>query len=411
MPSFRYKVRNRAGVPAEGIMDEKSPAAVVSRLREQDLLVIKVEEVKNAVFGAPFDWAAWRERWGKRVESKDLALFCRQFSTLIHAGIPLYNGLIILKEQMRHPTLVKVLTQVAEDLRQGRTFTAAVARYPRVFPALFVSMIEAGELGGVLDQVMERLAVHFEKDSELRAKMQAATTYPLVILLVALGAVVFILTFVMPTFAGLLTSLGTEMPWPTKFVLALSTAVRSYWWAGIVLLVGLGLGARRVAVIPKVRYTLDRVALKLPVFGDIVTKVAVSRFSRTLGTLLHSGVAILPALDVVVKTVGNQVIAAGLGQAQENIRQGRGMAGPLEQAGVFPAMVVQMVAIGEETGALDVLLIKIADYYDLEVNIVVSRLSTVLEPLMMVLLGGLVGFLVIAMFLPMFELIGAVGSQ
>lgn len=411
MPTFRYKVRDRTGTPSEGVMEGESAAAVVSRLRERDFYVIKVEEEQTSAFSKEINLEELKERFGRKIQVKDLALFCRQFSTLINAGVPLYNGLVILKEQMQNPAFRKVLDQVADDLRQGRTFTAAVERHPRVFPEIFVHMVEAGELGGVLDEVLERMAVHFEKENEIQGKVKSATTYPLVILVVALGAVAFILGFVMPTFAGMLTGFGAELPAMTKFVLGLSEAVQSYWWAG---LIGLGLmlfGASQAIKKHQVRYIIDKVSLKLPIFGDILVKVAVSRFSRTLGTLMRSGVPLMQALDVVQKTVGNLAITEGVRKAQESISQGRGMAGPLQQSGVFPSMVVQMVSVGEETGALDTLLEKIADYYDMEVNNVVGRLSTIIEPIMMVVLGGIVGFLVVSMLLPMFELITNVGNQ
>ncbi|MBM7867891.1 type II secretion system F family protein [Heliobacterium gestii] len=414
MATYRYRARDSRGTVREGTIQEESEKSVALTLREQGLFVVEVREEKGGAAksaGAGDAAGSAFSVFRRKTPAKVLAVFCRQLSTLVNAGVPIHSSLSILTQQTEHPALRQALLRVAADLQRGYNLSQAVGLHPNVFPEMFVHMIEAGELGGVLEEVLQRLATHFEKDSETRSKVKSALTYPAVVFSIGILAVTFILGFVIPRFTSALGSLGAELPALTKRVLDLSEWVKGYWWTALLAALALYLIFGELRKTPQMRLLLDRYTLKIPIFGDMLLKVSVARFCRTLGTLIRSGVPMLQALEVVEKTAGNQAVSEGVMNTRESIRKGQGLADPLRKTGIFPPMVVQMVAVGEETGALDVMLEKVSDYYEMEVNGLVSRLSTVIEPIMLVVLGGMVAMLVIAMLLPIFEVISSVGAK
>ncbi|MCW2277282.1 type II secretion system F family protein [Heliophilum fasciatum] len=407
MPTFRYKVREQSGAAREGTMEGEAAQAVALRLRENGLFVITVEAIKEqSKAGNSLSLDALFQR---KMKAAELVLFCRQFATLLNAGVPLYNALVILQEQGRNEAFRQAMNSVIDDVRKGNTFSASVSKHTKVFPDIFVSMVEAGELGGILDEIMLRLATHFEKENDLQSKAKSAIIYPVIISIVAVGVVAFLIGYVIPTFSEVLTDMDVQLPLITRIVLAIAYAVQDYWYLGFVAVLVAALTYQQAMKQASMRYLRDLYILKIPFFGELLLKVAVARFTRTLGTLLKSGVPLMQSLEVVKKTVGNLVVSEGIGNAQESITRGMGIYEPLNTNPVFPRMVVQMVGVGEETGMLDQMLEKIADYYDTEVGTIVGRMSSVIEPILMVIMGIIVGVIVIAMFLPMFEMIGPSG--
>ncbi|MZP28492.1 type II secretion system F family protein [Heliobacterium undosum] len=414
MATYRYRARDSRGTVREGAIQEESAKSVALMLREQGLFVIEVREDKEGTVkgeAASASSGVSFSLFRRKVPAKDLAVFCRQLSTLVNAGVPIHSALSILIQQSEHPKLRQALIAIAGDLQRGYNLSQAVGFHPDVFPEMFVHMIEAGELGGVLEEVLQRLATHFEKDSETRSKVKSALTYPAVVFFIGIMAVAFILGFVIPRFTSVLGNLGAELPALTKTVLDLSEWVKSYWWTALLGVLALYLFFRELLKTPHIRLLADGYTLKVPVFGDMLLKVSVSRFCRTLGTLIRSGVPMMQALEVVEKTAGNLAVSKGVMNTRDSIRKGQGLAEPLRKTGIFPPMVVQMIAVGEETGALDVMLEKVSDYYEMEVNGIVGRLSSIIEPIMLVILGGMVAVLVIAMLLPIFEVISSVGAK
>lgn len=402
MPSFAYRARDTGGRLVAGVLEAEHEAAAIDRLRQRQLFVVEVkpQAAPRAEFSLPLP--------GRKVSARDLAVFCRQLATMVSAGMPLMSCLAILQRQSENPRLAEAAGGVRDALQGGASLYEALSKYPKVFPRLFISMIEAGEVGGVLDSVLERMAVHYEKEHDLNEKVRSAMTYPAIVSVVAVVAVVFMITFILPTFSSMLTSMGAPLPLPTRIIMGLSDLVRHFWYLLLGGLLGAALGLWRYINTDKGEVWKDRTLLRLPVFGPLVQKMAISRFARTLGTLVRGGVPILQALDVVKDTAGNRVIAAGVERARNTIREGEGMARPLEATGVFPPMVTEMIAIGEETGALDTLLERISLFYDREVDATVSRLSSMIEPILIVGLGGVVAFMVVSMLLPIFSIYGAV---
>jgi len=406
MESFAYQVRDQSGLLITGVLEAESPQSVVVSLRERGYFIVNIEAERGSIWQKDvrqIDWANW-----KRVHTRELAVFCRQFATMINAGIPLLPCLQILQQQTDRGKLKDTVAEVIKELEGGKTLTESLARFPRVFPPLFTNMIEAGEVAGVLDEVLERLAAHYEKDHEIQEKVKSALTYPAVVLVIAILAVGFLLAFVLPTFAGLLRDMNAPMPLLTRLIMAVSGGLRRYWWAVLGVCAGLAFLIQRFAATERGRTLLDHISLRLPIFGKLIRKMIVSRFTRTLGTLLRTGVPILQALEVVKKTAANSVVTAAVVGAQESIRDGRGIAGPLESCRVFPPMVIQMIRVGEETGALDSLLERISGFYDREVDTMVERLSTILEPMLVVGVGLIVGIIIISILLPMFSILGAI---
>ena len=396
--TFEYAVRDRAGKIVKGKLDAESQAAVVNRLRTMGYAPVSVTQTNTGM-----KKEITIPGFGNKVKMKDLAVMSRQFATMINSGLSLLRALSILAEQTENSALAKVLTTVRNDIEAGLSLSAAMAKHPKVFPPLMVNMCRAGEVGGFLDQVLLQIAANFESEVRLRGKIKSAMTYPVVVFVIAILAVVGMLIFVVPTFAGLFTSLGGQLPAPTRVLVFLSKGMRLM---APLLLVALVVGMfvwRRIKNDERVRNVVDPLKLKTPVFGKLFQKVALSRFSRNLGTMLHSGVPILQSLDIVADTTGNIVVAHAVRDVQDSVRRGESLAGPLAQHSVFPPMVVQMLSVGEDTGALDSMLHKISEFYDDEVEATTEALTSLIEPLMIAVLGGIIGSMIIALYMPIFQ--------
>jgi type IV pilus assembly protein PilC len=398
MPVFTWEGRSRQGTVKKGVIEASNEASVMAQLRAQMITPVSVKAKSR-------DLLEGISLFQGRVKTRDLVVFTRQFATMIDAGLPLVQCLDIQATQSTNKALQKVLRAVKAEVEQGSTFAAALAKQPRVFDELYTNLIQAGEVGGILDTILSRLATYLEKADSLRRKIKGAMVYPITVLVVAIGVVVLLLVKVIPVFEKMFADFGGALPGPTQMVVDLSHWMQhyiGYLLVGVVLgLIGFFQARRRSQTF---RYRTDALALKLPVFGPLLRKVAVARFSRTLGTMISSGVPILDALDICAKTSGNKVVEGALQRTRTAISEGRTIAEPLEASGVFPGMVVQMVAVGEQTGAMDAMLSKIADFYDEEVDAGVEALTALLEPLMMVFLGGTIGAILIAMYLPIFKL-------
>ncbi len=346
-----------------------------------------------------------------KVKTKDIVIFTRQLSTMIDAGLPLVRGLEILASQQENPTFKKMLTQIKTDVESGSTFADALKKYPNHFDRLYRNMVAAGEIGGILDEVLRRLSDYMEKAQALKAKVKSAMTYPAIVLAISAVVLSIILIFVIPTFAKMFADFGSALPLPTQIVINLSNFVKSYFLVMVAFGVILVLLFKKYYSTQKGRLSVDRLLLKAPVFGALIRKVAVAKFTRTLGTLINSGVPIIEALNVAAGTAGNKVIEETIKNVKASISEGRSIAQPLMESKVFPSMVVQMISVGETTGALDAMLNKIADFYDEEVNTAVDALTSMIEPFMIVFLGGTIGSIIIAMYLPIFKMAGVVGGS
>jgi type IV pilus assembly protein PilC len=399
MPTtYDYKVRDRAGNLVSGQLVGDSEGLVMTKLREMGMTPI---EVKKAKAGLKMEINL---RPG-HVKLKDLAVFSRQFATMVNSGLPILRALAILGDQTENKELQKVLVQVRLDVEQGQSLSGAMARSPKAFSDLYVAMVKAGETGGVLDNVLLRLADNIEKEVELRRKVKSAMTYPVVVVMLVGLIMSAMLLFVVPQFKSIYAQLGGTLPLPTQILLTASNAVRTYWYVFALFFFGVSFAFRRYKKTDRGRALVDAVKLKIPVFGGLFHKTALARFSSTLGMLLRSGVPILQALDIVADTVNNRVISRAVGDVQGAVREGESMAKPLSRHGVFPPMVVQMLAVGEETGAVDTMLDKVADFYNSEVSASVDALTSLIEPLMIAIVGGAVGAAVIALYMPMFNII------
>jgi type IV pilus assembly protein PilC len=342
------------------------------------------------------------------VKLKQIAIFCRQFATMVNSGLPILRALSILSDQTESKELAKILGQVRGDVEQGSSLSNAVSKHPKCFNNLFVSMVRAGETGGVLDMVLLELADQIEEEVELRRKIKSAMTYPVVVVIMVFGILAAMMLFVVPQFEAIYASLGGELPMPTKVLLAISRGIRTYWYMVLGAIVALIVGLRRYKRTDSGRYRIDAVKIKTPVFGPLFHKVAIARFSSTFGMLLHAGVPILGALDIVKDTVNNKVISQAVDDVKGSIREGESIARPLSKHKVFPPMVVQMMAVGEETGAVDTMLDKVAEFYNQEVTAAVDALTSLIEPLMIAVIGGAVGASVVALYMPMFNVINLV---
>jgi type IV pilus assembly protein PilC len=399
MPTtYEYKVRDRAGNLVSGQLIGDSEGLVMTKLREMGMTPI---EVKKAKAGLKMEINL---RPG-HVKMKDLAVFSRQFATMVNSGLPILRALSILGDQTENKELQKVLVQVRLDVEQGASLSGAMDKHPKAFSDLYVAMVKAGETGGVLDNVLLRLADNIEKEVELRRKVKSAMTYPVVVVMLVGLIMSAMLLFVVPQFKSIYAQLGGTLPLPTQILLTASNAVRTYWYVFALFFFGVSFGFRRYKKTDRGRAQVDAVKLKIPVFGSLFHKTALARFSSTLGMLLRSGVPILQALDIVADTVNNKVISRAVGEVQGAVREGESMAKPLSKHGVFPPMVVQMLAVGEETGAVDTMLDKVADFYNSEVSASVDALTSLIEPLMIAIVGGAVGAAVIALYMPMFNII------
>jgi type IV pilus assembly protein PilC len=396
MPTFAYTARTLSGDLKSSTMDAKSREDVVAQLRRQKLIVVKVDEERG------------RKRGGGRIKTRDIVIFTRQFATMINAGLPLVQALDILSKQSENKTLKEVTRQVVYDVESGHTVADALGKHPKAFSELYVNMVAAGEAGGILDTILSRLAVFMEKTDALVRKVKGAMIYPGVIVSVAVIAIVVLLVFVIPTFEQMFASVNLALPLPTRIVIGMSRFLQGYWWAVLASMLGGGFIFKRYYATAGGKLNIDRMMLRFPVLGDVIRKSAVSRFTRTLGTLISSGVSILDGLEITAKTAGNRVIHDAIMQSRSSIAGGDTIAAPLQKSEVFPPMVISMIAVGEQTGGLDEMLSKIADFYDEEVDAAVSALLSLLEPVMIVFLGVVVGGMVVAMYLPIFDMINAV---
>jgi type IV pilus assembly protein PilC len=382
-----------------GELQADSRDLVLSRLREQGLIPLEIK-VKSKGMGSEIKFLT-----KKKVKLKDLSVFSRQFATMINSGLPLLKALAILEQQTESKELAKVVGQMRLDVEQGTALSAAMAKHPKAFGRLYVAMVRAGETGGVLDSVLLRLADTLEREVELRRKIKSAMAYPVVVMVVVVLILSAMLLFVVPTFKNLFASLGGTLPLPTRLLLAASEGFKKYFLFVFLTIGGMIFAFRRWKKTDRGRFAVDRLKLKLPIFGQLFQKTALSRFARTLGALSRSGVPLLQSLDIVAETVENGVMANAVRDVQASVKEGESLAQPLSRHEIFPPMVVQMLAVGEETGALDTMLEKVSDFYDDEITATVDALTALIEPLLIVVVGGTVGLIVISLYLPMFRLI------
>ncbi len=406
MAKFQWEARSKAGSVQKGVMEASNRNLVEAQLKKFGFTGITIKdegkglskEIRLPGFGS------------KKVTTKEIVIFTRQFATMIDSGLPLVQCLEILSSQQENRTFKDVLLKVKESVEGGSTFADALSKHPKVFDNLFVNLVAAGEVGGILDTILSRLAAYTEKAMKLKKQIKGAMVYPATIVSIAVIVVGVIMIFVIPTFAKMFAEFGGELPAPTKFVIALSNFIVKYIIVIIAAIFLIIFAFKKYYATENGRRTIDRLLLKAPIFGDLIRKVSVAKFTRTLGTLVSSGVPILDGLDIVAKTAGNAVVEDAIIKVRQSISEGKTIAEPLQQSGVFPPMVVQMIGVGEATGAMDAMLSKIADFYDDEVDDAVSALTAMMEPLLMVFLGVVVGGLVIAMYLPIFQIAGTVAG-
>jgi type IV pilus assembly protein PilC len=401
MPVYQWVGTNRKNETRKGEMEASNESAVRSNLMRLRITPTKIKKKPKDLF----ENVSWLQ---PKVKEKDIILFARQFSTMIDAGLPIIQCLEILHTQQNNKTFKRMIKEIKEQVESGATLAEALKRFPKHFDDLFVNMIAAGEAGGILDAILRRLAGYMEKAAKLKAQVKGAMTYPVVTLVIAIVVLGIILVFVIPVFQEMFADLGGELPVPTQIVVKLSEIVKSKIIYIIIGFILLGFTLKKFYATEKGQDMVDDFLLKIPVFGELLRKVAVAKFTRTMGTMLASGVAILEALDIVAKTSGNRTIEKAIYNVRSGIAEGRTMADPLAESGVFPAMVCQMISVGESTGALDAMLEKIADFYDEEVDQAVDNLTSLIEPFMLVFLGVTIGGLVVAMYLPVFKMAGAI---
>lgn len=400
MAVFEYTARNAtSGQILKGSLDVPSRDEVIAYLRKNRMLPVTVREAPKSIKFPSL---------GKGISTRDVVVFTRQFATMINAGLPLVQSLSILAQQTENKALREVTKGVVYDVEAGNTLADALGKHKKAFSDLYVNMVAAGEAGGILDTILNRLAAFLEKTDALVRKVKGAMVYPAVIVAVAVIAIAVLLIFVIPTFQNMFASVAMTLPLPTRIVIGASNLLVGYWYIMLGVVVALVLAVRAYYKTPPGKKAIDGMLLNAPVIGDLLRKSAVSRFTRTLGTLISSGVSILDGLEITAKTAGNRVIHDAVMQSRQSIAGGETIAGPLQTSGVFPPMVISMISVGEQTGGLDEMLSKIADFYDAEVDVAVSALLSLMEPLMIVVLGVVVGGMVVAMYLPIFDMVNAV---
>jgi type IV pilus assembly protein PilC len=400
MPSFEWKGRDRGGRAQGGVLVADSKDAVLAVLRRQQIVPITVKE-KGKEIALP--------KLRRGINEKTLAVFTRQFSVMIDAGLPLVQCLQILGEQQDNKAFQRILLQVREDVESGSSLANAMKKHPQAFNELYVNMVAAGEAGGILDTILQRLATYIEKAARLKAQVKSAMIYPIAVISIAMLVVYVILWKVIPVFGALFTSLGAELPLPTRVVVAMSKFVGRFWWLIVGLVVAGVFAIRRYYATEQGRLVIDSLLLKMPILGPVLRKIAVARFCRTLGTLLSAGVPVLESLDITARTSGNAVIERAILEVRKAVEEGKNLAEPLKTTRQFPPMVVQMISVGEATGAMDTMLGKIAEFYEDEVDTAVAGMMKLIEPILIFFLGVVVGGMVIAMYLPMFDLISKIG--
>ncbi len=403
MPIYKWEGKTRTGNETSGEMEAPNEEAVIARLRTQQIVATKVKAKGKAASLANI------QIMKQKVSEKDIVIFTRQFATMIDAGLPLVQCLDILVSQQENKTFREVLSEVKSDVESGSTFAKALAKHPKQFDQLFVALVSAGEVGGILDTILNRLGAYIEKTMKLKKKVKGAMVYPAAVLGITILVVIILMVFVIPVFKKMFEDFGGQLPGPTQLVVNVSDFMTSYWYALIIGTILAYIGAKKIFNTEKGSAIFDDVILKAPIFGELIRKQAIAKFTRTLSTMITSGVPILDGLDIVAKTSGNKTIERAIMQTKIRISEGKTIAEPLAESGVFPSMVCQMITVGESTGALDVMLSKIADFYEDEVDMSVNSLTTLLEPIMMVFLGGTVGFLLVCMYLPIFKLVSVIG--
>ena len=399
--TFQYKVKDKGGKLVEGSIEAETADLVVSKLRSMGYTPINISQQSGLSVSKELKLPGLSDR----IKLKDVAVFSRQFATMINSGLSLLRSLNILAEQTESKPLADVVSQVRIDVERGASLSQALAKHPKAFPRLYVSMVKAGEVGGALDSVLLRLAETIEKQVELRRKVKSAMTYPVVVAALVLVIVTAMLLFVIPMFQNIYKELGGTLPAPTQLLITISNICRSFWWAIFIVEIGAAVAFKKWINSEEGRKAWDAIKLKVPIFGKLVRKTALARFSRTMSALVRSGVPILESLDIVADTAGNHVVAEAVRDTQAGVKQGEPLSRRLEDHEVFPPMVVQMMAVGEETGALDEMLDKIADFYDAEVEATVDALTSLIEPLLIVVMGVCVGGMIISLYLPMFNII------
>jgi type IV pilus assembly protein PilC len=403
MPVYTYRGVNRAGSKITGERTAASKTELAAALRRESINVSKVSE-KGKEFNVP--------SFGAGVDDKELAVFTRQFSVMIDAGLPLVQCLEILAGQQENKTFQKILTGVRSAVEGGATLSVSMKQYEKVFDPLYYNMVEAGETGGILDTILQRLASYIEKNVKLKRAVKSAMIYPISVVSIAVGVIILLLWKVVPIFVTLFNGLEVDLPLPTRIVIGLSNFVGSVYGLMIVIFaIGVGAAVKFWYGTPQGRFAVDGALLKVPVVGNVLRKIAVARFTRTLGTLISSGVPILEGLDITARTSGNAVVERAITQTRKAVEAGRSLVDPLKETNVFPGMVTQMIGVGEQTGAMDAMLQKIADFYEDEVDAAVKDLLTAIEPIMIVVLGVIVGGVVISMYLPLFSLIGKLAGH
>ena len=401
MQTFVWTGRTREGKTQQGEMPAKNREEVVSFLRRQNILATVVK-VKTGAMKFAFPGSGG-------VSDKEIVVFTRQFATMIDAGLPLVQCLDILSKQTENKMFAKAIDQIRQDVEGGGTYADALKKHPKIFNDLYVNMVAAGEVGGILDTILARLSKYIEKSMKLKGQIRASMVYPGTIVAVAVIVIMVLMVWVIPIFSQMFVDFGGELPMPTQMVIDASQFMKNNFFFIVGIAVAAGWGLRRYYKTETGNRQLDRLALRLPIFGTLVRKIAVAKFTRTLGTLISSGVPIMDGLEIVAKTAGNKIVEETLRKTRQSISEGKTLAEPLAQAQVFPPMVVQMIAVGENTGALDAMLGKIADFYDDEVDSTVGNLTALLEPMLMIFLGVVIGFIVVAMYMPIFKMAGAIG--
>lgn len=393
MATFKYIAKNKDSRTVAGKIAAENKVAVIEELRKRQLTIISLDEVKESVFKQ----STFKSR---KVRADEIVIFARQLATMVEAGIPIIQGLDALQDQVTHPLFKKVLANVRDDIQHGTSLSAAFAKHPNVFDTLFVNMVKVGETGGVLSAILDRISTYLEKTLRLKRKVKSALIYPIVVVCMAIIITIILLVKVVPTFAGIYASFNQELPAMTQVLINVSTMLKSYliWLiAGVVAII---VGIKQWHKTEKGALVLDRAVLRMPIFGELMRKVAISRFSRTLATLIQSGVPILESLEIVAKTIGNRVLEVVINEVKGSVREGESLAAPLVKSGVFPPMVTRMISIGEKSGQMEKMLLKIAEFYDDQVDAAVEGLTSIIEPLIIGFLGIVIGFIVIALFLP-----------
>lgn len=396
MPGFRYVVKDKEGKTITGVTDARNRENLIELLRKQDFTIISIERER---------WLeAKRERLAKKVKLDDLVIFSRQLSTMVEAGIPLVSALDVLTQQIEKKGFSAVIARLRDDAETGSSFSMALAKHPRIFSQLYINMVKAGESSGMLDEILNRVASYLEKTAALQRKIKSAMVYPIAVITIAIAITTFLLVRVVPTFKGIFDMLGGELPLPTRILVTFSDFLRRWFFHGLVGLVALVIVILRYIRTEKGKLIYDTLKLKLPIIGGIVRKVSISRFSRTLSTLVRSGVPILTSLDIVAKAADNKVVEIAVNASRKSVRDGKNFADPLSKSKVFPPMVVRMIAVGEQAGEMEKMLTKIADFYEDQVDAAVSGLTSVLEPIIIIFLGVVIGGIVLAIFLPIFRI-------